>query len=63
MPTRLCLLLLMVAAVPAFGQTNIQTQIAGRVDAKEQRTSQVIVHPGQMCGLRGCRCSIGMSAN
>jgi hypothetical protein len=46
MPTRLCLLLLMVAAVPAFGQTNIQTQIAGRVDAKEQRTSQVIVPPG-----------------
>jgi hypothetical protein len=46
MAARLAILLLIVATVSTFGQTDIQTRIARKVDAKEQRASQVVVSPG-----------------
>ena len=46
MAARLAIPLLIVATVSTFGQTDIQTRIARKVDAKEQRTSQVVISPG-----------------
>jgi len=48
MPARLALSLLVILAVPALAQqqSSIQNRISQHVDAREQRTSQVITAPG-----------------